>query len=216
MSTLLKKLKIAAPHTLYALNSPDDFLPAFGKLPAGIKVITDASKPFDSLHWFVKTKEEVDKQSSKIVKMLKPGTVVWCYYPKGTSRIQTDLTRDKGWEELLKYEQLRWLGLISFNDTWSAFAFRLRNEKDKEPVQEEREIYKYADSKTKTITLPDDLTKAFTKNKKAKAIFDALAFSHRREYVEWIVTAKREEARKNRVEGTMSKLLEGKKNPAEK
>jgi uncharacterized protein YdeI (YjbR/CyaY-like superfamily) len=107
--------------------------------------------------------------------------------------------------------------LISFNDTWSAFALRLKTDKDKKEAQpRKREIFSYADSKTKTITLPEDMTKAFFKNKAAKTLFDALAFSHRREYVEWIVTAKREETRKNRVEGTIKLLLEKKKNPHEK
>jgi hypothetical protein len=216
MTTILQKLKIAAPHVICTLNAPDDFAAMLGKLPKGVSIITDTKEVFDTLHWFVKTKAEVDKQSPKIIKLLKPGVQVWCYYPKGTSKVQTDLTRDKGWNELLKYEQLKWINLISFNETWSAFAFRLKSEKDKAVVPREREILKYADSKTKIITLPDDFAKALAKNKKAKTVFDTLAFSHRREYVEWIVTAKREETRLSRVEGTISKLLEGKKNPAEK
>ncbi len=150
--------------------------------------------------------------------MLKPGLQVWCYYPKGTSKIQTDLTRDKGWDSLLKNNDIKWLSLISVDETWSAFSFRLKTDKDKteEVKPREREVLKYADSKTKTIILPEDLAKAFKKNTSARKVFDALAFSHRREYVEWIVTAKREETRLTRIEGTIEKLLAGKKNPAER
>jgi hypothetical protein len=213
---ILQKLKITPPHILCAVNAPNDFVKTIGKLPEGIKIVSDTKSSFNSIHWFVKTKHEVDAQLPNILKMMKPNITVYCYYPKGTSKIQTDLTRDKGWDSFLKNDELKWLTLISFNETWSTFSFRLRTQKDKEAKPVKREIFEYADSKTKTIILPKDVTETFNKNKKAKAIFDALAFSHKREYIEWIVTAKREETRTKRIEGTLSMLLEGKKNPSEK
>jgi hypothetical protein len=216
-NALLQKLKIKSPHIICTLNEPKDFVKSMGALPDGVQITDNPKVPFDSLHWFVKTKTDIDKQSAQIAKLLRPGVPVWCYYPKGTSKIQTDLTRDKGWDTLLAIDDFKWLFLISFNDTWSAFALRLKTDKDKKEVQsEEREIFKYVDSKTKTTTLPEDLAKALAKNKVAKALFDALAFSHRREYVEWVVTAKRENTRKDRIEGTIKLLLEKKKNPHEK
>ena len=51
-----------------------------------------------------------------------PGTL-WIGYYKGTSRRQTDLTRDVGWESIRK-TNLMWLTLISIDDTWSAFSLR--------------------------------------------------------------------------------------------
>jgi uncharacterized protein YdeI (YjbR/CyaY-like superfamily) len=75
---------------------------------------------------------------------------------------------------------------------------------------------KYADAKTKTVIIPDDLKAAFSKNKKALEIFNNHNFSNRKEYVMWVVGAKREETRAERVKNTILKLLAGKKNPAEK
>ena len=51
-----------------------------------------------------------------------PGTL-WIAYPKGSSKRQTDLTRDQGWEAL-KDVDLMWLSLISIDDDWSAFSLR--------------------------------------------------------------------------------------------
>jgi hypothetical protein len=215
MNNILGKMRIKAPHSIYAYNAVAGFDKSLGKLPSGISLHTDPKKPFDSLHWFITSKAQVDRETPKIMKLLKPGIVVWGYYPKGTSKIQTDLTRDKGWEALLAQPDIKWMSLISFDETWSAFAFRLKTEKDKkeeQKPQQEREIYKYADSATKTIRLPHDLAAALKKNKKANEFFQNLAFTHKREYVEWVVTAKREETRKKRVEGVISYLLEGKKN----
>jgi uncharacterized protein YdeI (YjbR/CyaY-like superfamily) len=40
----------------------------------------------------------------------------------------------------------------------------------------------------------------------AKAAFDALAFTHRKEYVRWITEARREETRQRRVQETLERL----------
>lgn len=59
--------------------------------------------------------------------------------------------------------------------------------------------------------LHPDFVKALAANAKAKAAFDAFAPSHRREYVEWIGEAKRDETRGNRIAQTIEWLSEGKK-----
>ena len=51
---------------------------------------------------------------------------------------------------------------------------------------------------------------ALKKNAKARAAFEAFAPSHKREYIEWIVEAKREETRAKRVAQTVEWLAEGK------
>ena len=51
-----------------------------------------------------------------------PGTL-WIGYYKGSSKRQTDLTRDIGWDAL-KDTNLMWLSLISVDYHWSAFSLR--------------------------------------------------------------------------------------------
>jgi hypothetical protein len=142
--------------------------------------------------------------------------VCWIYYPKGTSKIQTDLTRDKGWESLLKHNHLQWISLISFNETWSSFGMRLKTEGDKKKkeIPKEREIFKYIDAEKKTINLPDDFSNALDKSKKEQAFFNTLSFTNKKEYVEWIVTAKREDTKASRVKESIERLGKGWKNPA--
>jgi uncharacterized protein YdeI (YjbR/CyaY-like superfamily) len=62
------------------------------------------------------------------------------------------------------------------------------------------------------LALPDDLAAALAlkKNARARKYFDTLSPSHRREYVEWITEAKREETRAKRLATTIEWLLEGK------
>jgi uncharacterized protein YdeI (YjbR/CyaY-like superfamily) len=51
---------------------------------------------------------------------------------------------------------------------------------------------------------------ALKKNKKAQAVFDAFSASCKREYVEWITEAKREETRDKRIAQALEWIAEGK------
>lgn len=61
------------------------------------------------------------------------------------------------------------------------------------------------------LPLPADFEAQLAANAGAKANFDGLAPSHRREYVEWITEAKREETRSKRLAQAIEWLTEGKK-----
>lgn len=60
------------------------------------------------------------------------------------------------------------------------------------------------------VEVPDDLAAALKRNAKARRTFDAFSPSHRREYVEWIVEAKRAQTRATRLATTLERLAEGK------
>ena len=213
-STLAQKLKIKEGNILIMMNAPSDFQKTIAPLPSGVK-ISSSAKNYDQVHWFVRNKAQMEKELNAVVKLVKDDVVCWIYYPKGTSKIQTDLTRDKGWDKFLKHQELQWLSLISFDDTWSAFACRLKSETDKkkESKPKEREIFNYIDAQKKIVTLPNDLALVLKKNKKANNFFQSLSFTNKKEYVEWVITAKREETRKERVKGTIERLEKGWKNP---
>jgi len=213
-STTAQKLKIKEGNTILSINAPSGYKKSLGPLPAGVKII-DSGKTFEQVHWFVKDKAQMEKELKKVLPLIKSNIICWIFYPKGTSKIQTDLTRDKGWEELLKHD-MQWVSLISFDDDWSAFGMRQKTEADKmkEAQPKERPIFDYADPKTKTVTLPDDFAGALKKNKKQETFFNTLSFTNKKEYIEWIVTAKREETRNERVKGSIERLGKEWKNPA--
>jgi uncharacterized protein YdeI (YjbR/CyaY-like superfamily) len=58
--------------------------------------------------------------------------------------------------------------------------------------------------------VPPDLTAALKKNKRAAETFKAFSPSCRREYVEWITEAKREETRAKRISTAVEWIAEGK------
>jgi len=65
-------------------------------------------------------------------------------------------------------------------------------------------------TRRKPLRVPPDLAAALKKSKKAAATFEGFSPSCRREYVEWIVEAKRPETRERRVATTIEWLAEGK------
>lgn len=58
---------------------------------------------------------------------------------------------------------------------------------------------------------PPDLLAALAKNRKAGATFDAFPPSAKREYVDWIVEAKREDTRRKRLAQAVEWMAEGKR-----
>jgi hypothetical protein len=214
-STIAQKLKIKDGYSLLTVNAPAEFEKELVDLPPSVSISGKATT-YNQIHWFVKDKSQMEKEVGKVIALLKEDVLCWIYYPKGSSKIQTDLTRDKGWDALLKHNNLHWVNLISFNDTWSAFGMRLKTDADnkKEEKPKDRPIFDYIDATKKLIRLPEDFEKQLQKAKKEKAYFDTLSFTNKKEYVEWIVTAKREETRATRVKESVERLGKGWKNPA--
>lgn len=119
--SLAKKMKRKADGRAAILNAPAGYEAAsFADLKLASAKLDGL---FDWIQIFVKNKAELDQLAPKVAKALKPESILWVSFPKGSSKIQTDLTRDKGWDILEKLG-LKWITLISVNDTWSAFALR--------------------------------------------------------------------------------------------
>jgi uncharacterized protein YdeI (YjbR/CyaY-like superfamily) len=60
------------------------------------------------------------------------------------------------------------------------------------------------------VSVPSDLKAALQKNAKARKTFENFSYSHKKEYVDWITHAKRDETRKRRLQTTIEWLAEGK------
>jgi len=67
------------------------------------------------------------------------------------------------------------------------------------------------DNAPRVINVPGDLEAALKSAPSARRFFEKLSYTHRREYVQWIESAKREETRRDRVARTVALLAQGKK-----
>ena len=62
----------------------------------------------------------------------------------------------------------------------------------------------------KEVVVPDYFLAVLKKNKKALTAFENFSYSHKKEYLEWITEAKREDTRTQRLETAVAWLAQGK------
>lgn len=74
---------------------------------------------------------------------------------------------------------------------------------------DEVEVVVELDAGPRTVEVPDDLAAALAADDAARAGFDALAPSHRKEWVRWVTEAKSEATRAERVTATVLGAREG-------
>lgn len=118
--SLAKKMKLTPGARAAIINAPQNY---FQELEHDREISNKLDGKFDWVQIFVQNKAELNELVRKAAKALNPISTLWISFPKGTSKIQTDLTRDKGWE-ILQSLELKWINLISVNETWSAFSLR--------------------------------------------------------------------------------------------
>jgi hypothetical protein len=66
------------------------------------------------------------------------------------------------------------------------------------------------DTEERTVEIPYALATALAGDAKAKKSFDALAYTHRKEFARWVAEAKKDETRDRRVAQALTMLTEGK------
>ena len=82
-------------------------------------------------------------------------------------------------------------------------------EKIGKTIGDEIEVVVEEDTELRVVEVPQDLADALKNEPVAEANFAKLAYSHQKEYVQWIEEAKREQTRQKRIEETVSTLKEG-------
>src|SRR5829696_5782757 len=126
-SDLVQKMKLKPDARAAMINAPEGYLNEFQH---NQKISQNLDGKFDWIQIFVRNKADVDELAPKAAQALNPESILWISFPKGKSKIQTDLTRNQGWESVNALG-LKWITLISVDETWSAFALRPYKEGEK-------------------------------------------------------------------------------------
>jgi len=116
-----RKLKLTGAQSPVVLGaSPSDFA-ALSSIRGDLATSTNGTH--DWILLYVENRAALETAIAGVSAALASPGMLWIAYPKGSSKIQTDLTRDKGWD-VLKEHDLMWLTLVSIDATWSAFSLR--------------------------------------------------------------------------------------------
>ncbi len=106
------------------VNTPKDYKSTLGALPSNTILNPKTDEPADLIQVFVTTKKELEEQLGKLKPRLAPKGLLWVTYPKGTSKVKTDLNRDS----IAQYAStvgLQAVAIISVDETWSALRLKM-------------------------------------------------------------------------------------------
>jgi hypothetical protein len=120
---LLKKLRMQPGHRALILNAPAGYLDELGELPEGVEVEEQLDGTFDFVQVFAKDLAELERLAPLAADAVAYDGLLWVSYPKKSSKMESDLTRDVVWQEVAK-TGLRAVSQISVDDVWSAIRFR--------------------------------------------------------------------------------------------
>ena len=105
------------------LNAPPGYAEVLGALPDGTSLAHEAEGTYALVHLFAKDSAELQRLGPPALRALEDKGILWVSYPKRSAGVETDLTRDRGWE-LLTQAGLRPVTQVSVDDTWSALRWR--------------------------------------------------------------------------------------------
>jgi hypothetical protein len=218
MSALAKKLLIK-PNTKWLFyDVPAECMQQLQPLPDGLKAITTVDTGVDGILFFSTKRARLIEQLTALTSIIKDETVVWVCYPKKSSGMDTDLA-------MMQWDMLPQFGLdavanAAFNDTWTCVRLRhlgLRKSSGMALADiKQNEYGEYIDVDNKQIKLPPQIAGALQHSPQAVSFYQGLSYSNKKEYVLWILTAKQEKTREERLVKLVEKLNAGKKNPSEK
>jgi hypothetical protein len=123
-SKLSKKLRIQPGQRLLFVNAPGGYVESLEPLPEGIEFSGSTGPDHDFVHLFVKDTGDLETYGPAAFESVKYDGLVWISYPKGSSKVDTDLNRDSLWELMTETTGLRPVTQVSVDATWSAIRFR--------------------------------------------------------------------------------------------
>jgi hypothetical protein len=122
-TSLSRKLRIQPGQRALVLNSPEGYLSALLDLPDDVELSTEPEGEYDFVHLFVKDSAQLDDLRATAIAAVRHDGLLWISYPKKSSKVETNLTRDVLWE-LMSDTGLRPVTQVSIDAVWSAMRFR--------------------------------------------------------------------------------------------
>ncbi len=123
LSPVAKKLGIKAGMRALVIGAPSGYLKMLAPLPDGTVVSEVGGGMHEFVQFFATRKADVRKSASALLKQAARGALVWITYPKKTSGVESDLSREEVWDAMAG-TGWRPVAQIAIDDIWSALRFR--------------------------------------------------------------------------------------------
>lgn len=124
MNPLSKKLGLKPGMRALVVAAPSAYLKSLAPLPEGVVISEAMGGTHEFVQFFATRRSDIEKSAKKLLKSAVPGALVWITYPKKTSGVESDLSREEVWAAM---EGTGWrpVSQIAIDDVWSALRFRL-------------------------------------------------------------------------------------------
>ena len=119
MQDVLKKLRFKEGGTV--LHAPSEMAQAFSKL--SFRDALDRKAKSTQTLIFLRNNAELMAFLKNDLQHIEPDSLLWFAYPKGSSKVKTDINRDTV-REIGEQFGITTVTAVSIDDTWSALRFR--------------------------------------------------------------------------------------------
>lgn len=126
--SLVEKLGIKPSTTVTFINHPPGYEKTLGALPQGVMIRLLEEGQFDFIQAFIKEHEELKTLFPILKNHLKMSGMLWISWPKGGSKVKTDLN-ENSIREIGLHNGLVDVKVIAVDETWSGlkFVYRLKD-----------------------------------------------------------------------------------------
>ncbi len=114
------KARVKPGTTVAVLNAVPGVVESLG-LPKDVVFVAPGKAQLVFL--FVSSRAELESRMPRAVAALAPTAALWVFFRKGAKAAKLDMNRDDVWAAAEKLG-MRPLGLVSVDETWSAFRLR--------------------------------------------------------------------------------------------
>jgi hypothetical protein len=120
---LYDKLRLQAGQRALVMNAPQSFYTTLGDTLNSINVLSEPEGELDFAIVFSPDSGELAATLPEVVAHLVEDGLLWVAYPKRSSRVKTDLSRDLFWDILRAYGY-RAVTHVYIDPFWTAMRFR--------------------------------------------------------------------------------------------
>ena len=124
---LAKKLGIKENNIVYLKSAPDNYLDLLSIVPENVSFKKKLSRNLDMIHFFTKSRAELEGAIEKLQNSIKPGGMIWVSWPKKSSKVAPAITEDVIREVILP-RGLVDVKVCAIDETWSGLKLVIRKE----------------------------------------------------------------------------------------
>ncbi len=122
--SIAQRMFIKSGQSIVILNAPKGYIETIGEIPEDVKILTELVSGADIVHFFTSSRSDLEMNFNPLIRALKDDGSLWISYPKGSSKVETDINRDIIWK-IAEGLGLKPVAMISIDPIWA--AFRLKN-----------------------------------------------------------------------------------------